>query len=89
MITMIGFLGLWKSVLAFIAHLQDICTVVGVIAIAIPVLDQYVRKMEARHPNSKFWSRFDKMLFGCGNALVNIGAALDKMLAKRKEIQGS
>ena len=89
MIAAITVSALWKALLWFIAHLQDICTVFGAFAIAVPIVDQGIRAMVAKHPHSRFWNRLDKIFFGCGVALVNIGKGLDQMLAKRREIQGS
>lgn len=88
MIALLMALGLFAKFEAFLTHLETICTVVGFLAIIIPAVDQAIRKMGARHPNSRFWKWADKAFFGCGNALVNIGDVLDKMLAKKKSISG-
>ncbi len=89
MITLLITIGLIAKFEAFMAHLETLCTVVGALAIFIPAVDQAIRRMLVKHPGSRFWTRADKIFFGCGNALVNIGCMLDKLLAKRREIHGS
>lgn len=79
-------LGVFASVKAFIDSLESICMIVGALAIAIPAIDSWIRVMETKHPKSRVWKLLDRVFFGCGIALVNIGKALDQMLAKKREI---
>jgi len=86
-ITAILFGKLWALFEAFIAHLESICTAVGMLAIAVPAIDAMIHRAIARWPKVKAWQILDKIFFGCGVALVNIGNVLNRMLAKRRDIQ--